>query len=436
MKINKNYLEYLKDYETNVICFLGGGGSGKSFFVLEQRLILQLLTQINRRVLVLKKVQATSKYSTLQGVLDGLETTGLTQDLHYKYNKSEMSITLLVNFNNIQTKGNTIYFKGLDDRTKVKSFKGITDIVMEEASDFTYDDFNELKIRTRSSNNDINKQLILMLNPVDSMHWVSEVFNRYEKVTLKYPNDDLPELANQPKKWEFEDIEKVDNEEIKIKYKVFRSNFDDNKLLDNQTKAQIQALKRYDYNMYRVYRLGLEMERDELIFKDNYEVKKLNINDYNDVKIKLGLDFGFSSHPTACIKSYILDDDILYIDEELIYSTNLTNQDIYEELSNVHGLFICDSAEPKSIEELARLGLDVQGVTKGQGSVNTGIKKMKTYKIVINPSCENVIKEFGLYSYKVNKNGEITQSIIPEHDHAIDAIRYSIMEEESKFYFI
>lgn len=48
-------------------------------------------------------------------------------------------------------------------------------------------------------------------------------------------------------------------------------------------------------------------------------------------------------------------------------------------------------------------------------------------RIYISPKCVNTISEFSLYSYKVDKySGEITNTILDENNHAIDAIRYAL----------
>ncbi len=441
MKICKNYQEYLNDNTFDILNLIGGGNAGKSYFILEQKILLKFLMQEEKRILILRKVGTTVKRSVMQGVLDALNNASLKEDKHYRVNRHEKEIELKVNINGNKTKGNTILFSGLDDETKVKSYKGISDIVMEEASDFTESDYEELKIRlrdkdgTKPSKN--KKQLILMSNPTDSSHWL-EKFNNYEKVTMKFPDDDLEELAGTPKKWEYEEVEEIRTKEglkkVTRTIKCMRVNYEDNEFLGDIEKATIESYKRTNYNKWKRYRLGLAEERKEKVFNEensNITYREITEEEKKQGEYLYGLDFGFSSDPAALIEMvYIKNKNQLLITNEIIYSTGLTNKDIYniiKEYQNViNSIITCDSAEPKSIEELKRLGLRVQPAEKGAGSIISGIKKMCDLEIVVNTKCTNLKNEFENYKYKIDKNGKITQIIVDDYNHGIDAIRYAI----------
>ncbi|NGS87838.1 PBSX family phage terminase large subunit, partial [Staphylococcus aureus] len=71
--------------------------------------------------------------------------------------------------------GAVFLFKGLDNPEKIKSIKGISDIVMEEASEFTLNDYTQLTLRLRERKH-VNKQIFLMFNPVSKQNWVSKYF--------------------------------------------------------------------------------------------------------------------------------------------------------------------------------------------------------------------------------------------------------------------
>ena len=77
-----------------------------------------------------------------------------------------------------------------------------------------------------------------------------------------------------------------------------------------------------------------------------------------DCELVFGLDWGYSNDPTGIVEVRRKNDK-LYV-HELLYKKGLTNQDIYNEIKNLRleeELFICDSAEPKSLEDMKRLGL-------------------------------------------------------------------------------
>ena len=62
----------------------------------------------------------------------------------YKYCKVNLS-----NYTITLSNESVILFKGLDDEEKIKSILDITDIWMEEATEFTEDEFTQLDLRVR-----------------------------------------------------------------------------------------------------------------------------------------------------------------------------------------------------------------------------------------------------------------------------------------------
>ena len=127
-------------------------------------------------------------------------------------------------------------------------------------------------------------------------------------------------------------------------------------------------------------------------------------------QVSFGLDFGFSADPTSLIKVYKHDLD-LYIDE-LLYERGLTNQDIAYKIKQL-GIdrnieIFADSAEPKSIEEIFRMGgINIKPAKKGADSIRIGIDVLKRHKLNITKRSVNAIKEFRNYKWIKNKNNEI-----------------------------
>ena len=83
--------------------------------------------------------------------------------------------------------------------------------------------------------------------------------------------------------------------------------------------------------------------------------------------------------------------------------TNKTNgeiADIIKSLGFSKSTIICDSAEPKSIEELRRAGIaHVKASVKGPDSIIHGIQKLQQYKIVVHPDCPKTITELENYAW-------------------------------------
>lgn len=124
----------------------------------------------------------------------------------------------------------------------------------------------------------------------------------------------------------------------------------------------------------------------------------------------------------------------IYIFDE-IYKKGLTNKDIYNEISYkgyAKEKIIADSAEPKSIEELRRLGLRrCKAARKGADSILFGIQKLQDYKIYVHPKCENTLVELNNYVFDT-KDGKILNKPIDDYNHLMDAMRYATESMEKK----
>ena len=116
-----------------------------------------------------------------------------------------------------------------------------------------------------------------------------------------------------------------------------------------------------------------------------------------------GLDFGFSNDPTVMVETYVHEQK-MYV-KELLYRTGMTNQDIGNKLQAL-GLdrrdeIFCDSAEPKSIEEIHRMGWNTKPTFKG--AINIGIDMIRRYQLIVTEDSINLIKELRNYKYIEDK---------------------------------
>jgi phage terminase large subunit len=92
----------------------------------------------------------------------------------------------------------------------------------------------------------------------------------------------------------------------------------------------------------------------------------------------------------------------------------------------------CDSAEPKSIEELKRLGIFAKAAAKGRDSILFGINTIKAYNVCITARSSNLLKEQKLYKYKTDQNGQATNKPIDNFNHGWDAVRYYALSKLTK----
>jgi phage terminase large subunit len=117
----------------------------------------------------------------------------------------------------------------------------------------------------------------------------------------------------------------------------------------------------------------------------------------------------------------------LWVDE-ILYETGLTNPDIAAKLSEI-GLkktieIVADSAEPKSIEELRRLGWRVTGAKKGADSIKNSIDILKRYRINVTRRSINLRNELGRYKWKTDRSGRVLNEPVDTWNHLIDPLRY------------
>jgi phage terminase large subunit len=144
-----------------------------------------------------------------------------------------------------------------------------------------------------------------------------------------------------------------------------------------------------------------------------------------------GGDFGYSQDPTAAVQAYV-GGDTLYISHEAFGRPELDaiGRYVTDRIpAYADHVSRWDSASPGSISLIKRNGLPrATPADKWQGSVEDGIRFLRSFReIVIHPRCKNLITEFRLYSYKIDRlTGEIRPDMVDANNHGIDALRYAV----------
>ncbi len=165
--INRAYLPLLRDSRHRYLVLYGGAGSGKSVFA-AQRYLVRLMESPLCNLLVARATAVSHRDSTYALFKQVIARWGLGS--LFKCGDSDLRITC--------KNGNAVIFKGLDDPEKIKSVtfpKGeLTDVWIEEASELTEAQFNQLDLRLRGRG--AHKQITLTFNPVSSMHWLKARF--------------------------------------------------------------------------------------------------------------------------------------------------------------------------------------------------------------------------------------------------------------------
>ena len=114
-----------------------------------------------------------------------------------------------------------------------------------------------------------------------------------------------------------------------------------------------------------------------------------------------------------------------------IYRSGITNQEIAQrikELGIKNEVVMCDAAEPKSIAELRKEGINAKAASKGADSVLFGIQKLQNFKIIYDPACENFGHEIKNYCWEKDRDGKITNRPDHEFSHLQDALRYAMID--------
>ena len=386
---NDAYYPFLFDYGTRFEVYYGGAGSGKSQFVF-QKIIIKALSE-KRKVLVIRKVARTIKDSVFQMTMDTLSKFKLL-DL-CDINRSTFTITF--------PNGSQFLFKGIDDGgEKIKSITGITDIVIEEATEITLDEFTQLNLRLRDKAD--NQQIYLMFNPVSKTNWCYKYFFESGK-----PANTV----------------------------IHFTTYKDNRFLPDDYIKSLEAMKETNPTYYRIYALGEFCSLDRLVY-NNWEEGEPP-EDKKNMKLLCGLDFGYINDESAFIVSWLDEDNKkIYIVDEF-YKKGLLNNELASEIKYrgyAKEVIIADSSEQKSIEEIKREGIPrIKPAAKGKGSILQGIQKLQQYKLIVSPTLEAVKVELQNYSWqKDKKTNEYINEPTDSFNHCLDALRYSLQCVENK----
>ncbi len=366
--------DHLEDCKKRYLIEQGGTRSAKTFNIILW-LILHCRTVKGKTISIVRKTFPALRGSVYRDFLHIMEQLQLYNVA--AHNKSDHIYSL---------NGNTIEFISVDQPQKIRGRKRNICFI-NEANEITKEDFFQLDIRT-------TERTIIDYNPSHEF-WVDE-------------------------------LRQTDDCDFYI------TTYKDNPFLEDSIVKKIERLKEQDPNKWKIYGLGIPGIIEGVIFPEYTIGEAFPV----DPKwVAYGLDFGYTNDPTALIKCGLSEGK--YYIEELIHETGMTNQDISERMSeyniNSRVEIIADSAEPKSIEELRRMGWNIKGVAKGKDSIINGIDIMKRYPIVICGKSSNLLKEFKNYTFKLNRaTGDYMNTPIDFFNHGIDAARYVAMTKLRK----
>ena len=354
--------------------------------------IVNMMAKPAANLLVVRRYGRTLKDSCFAQLRWAIDRLGVSE--YWRATTNPMELTY-------EPTGQKILFRGLDDGLKVTSItvaKGVLCWVwIDEAYEIREDDFNKLDMSIRGRMPaGLRPQVTLTFNPWSDRSWLkSRFFDRPS------PNIFAATTTYRCNEW-----------------------------LSEEDKAIFADMAEHNPRRYAIEGNGEWGVSKGLIF-DRVRVEDFDPMPWiraRQVQALWGLDFGFTD-PTVIL--------LLLVDEEhrKVYvwkewtATGATNAEIAEGAKGmgiVHEKLMCDSAEPKSIMELRRCGINAVAAYKGPDSVQGGIRTMQGYEWVIHPSCTFTAHDFFNYTWKLDRNGQTTDT--PEHEfsHAPDAARYGM----------
>lgn len=376
--INPAYAELLRRKE-RILRLQGGAGSGKSIAVAQMCLALTMQRKYSR-IFAFRKVGRTVKDSVFLGFQDLISEAGLEK--RFAINKSHYTIT-------DRTTGNIILCGGMDDPEKVKSIKDPTLIWMEEATEFSLNDFSQLNLRLRKAG--ARNQIILSYNPINDQNWIYKTFeleNNYEQFFLK-------------------------------------TTYKDNFFLPLPYRQELERLVTRDQNYYNVYTLGEWGTVVKGLIFPNFEI----IDTLPDGERIHGLDFGYND-PMALV-TVVIGTNELFIDCPYYEREKVIPQLIERfPAMGIHrnSRIYADSARPGDIQQVFNSGYHlIKPSIKGAGSIASGINKLKEYKIFVTSRSVELIRELQRYKWEEDKEGNTVEGVpVDAFNHAIDALRYAV----------
>ena len=195
---------------------------------------------------------------------------------------------------------------------------------------------------------------------------------------------------------------------------------------------QLEKLKETSPRRYRISGLGEWGIAEGLIY-ERTERREFNFRDallLPGAKAFYGLDFGFTD-PTAFVCGVLCPEDkVIFIFDEW-YGTGATNEQAARAIKAIgitRERIMCDAAEPKSIAELKRLGLNAVPSVKGSDSVRYGIQLIQGFRIIVHPRCAEFWSEITNYAWAKDRQGMLTDRPDHEFSHGMDAMRYAVTE--------
>ena len=372
----------LLDYSKRWEVYLGGAGSGKSYFITQKIIVRCCREPI--KVLVCRRYGSTIRNSCFALFKEILAKWQLTQEV--KIRETDFNIRF--------PNGSEIIFTGLDEETKLLSLTNISTVFIEEVFEVSKDIVEQLNLRMRGKNE--NQQILMAFNPISQHHWLYDFCE-----------------VNPPQSFYFS-----------------KTTFKDNPFLSAEYIQSLEELVQRNPAKARIYAEGLWGVPQEGLVITNWRKEEFNPMELaaKGYEHRAGIDLGWIDKTAIIDTLYDRDNKTIYVFNEF-YKSGCQLTEIAAAIGEMNLLktkIFVDSAEPRSIQYFRKEGIRAEPCNKGKDSVKAGLMFLQDSLIVVHPSCTNFINELENFSYIKSKiTGEYTEETTHEWSHAIDACRYA-----------
>lgn len=389
--LGKAFVDINRQIKPNIeYVFEGGRGGLKSSFV-AFKIVELIKNNPQMHACITRQVAGTLKDSVYANMKWAINELGLMEEFECKVSPLEIKY--------IKT-GQTIYFRGLDDETKLKSIKpefGYIGILWKEEKDQMKGDAQERSVNQSVLRGGDESYDFSSYNPPKSKsNWVNRIKLMPNPKRVIHHSSYL----EAPAEW-----------------------------LGQKFIDDAAHLKEINPEAYEHEYLGVPNGDGGNVF-EYLEIRDITDEEINRMdRIFAGVDYGWypdafcylrTYYDSAREKIYLIDE--LYVNK---WSNSKTAEWIKKKGYDDYTM-ICDSAEPKSVNDFRDAGLPARGAIKGPGSIEYGFKFLQTKTIVIDPKrTPNAYKEITEYEYDRDKEGNVISGYPDGNDHAISALRYA-----------
>ena len=399
-KFHEVYKAWKSNKYTKIVC-KGGRGSAKSSNIALMLTLDLIRNPIN--IVCIRKVGETLKKSVYEQIKWAIKQLGVEDYFEYKLSPLEIRYA---------ERGNKFIFMGVDDPQKSKSIVDssfpITEYWFEELAEFKNEDEVEMvldSIYRGKLKDNLRYKGFFSYNPPKMKHnWVN-------------------------KKYEY--TFKEDDEIF-----VHHSTYLDNPFISDDFVKRAETVKLNNPIKYKHTYLGEPIGNGIVPF-DNLEIRTISNEEIKGLdRFRNGVDWGYGVDPMAFVRwGYDKKKRIIYAIDEF-FGVGIKNRELATFIisKNYDELVICDSAEPKSIDELREYDISATGAKKGAGSVEYGEKWLADLEaIVIDPKrTPNISREFEMIDYATDRDGNALPRLEDKNNHSIDATRYAFSNDMKK----